>query len=729
MSYGTKYHYSVTDVFGVTTQVNLKLDGYTGADNALALGGITFEFGQTQAVTVVRGSSAKIGLWSLTQGQYAEFRDITDRNWMVEVLKGGNPFWYGWLTPEIFTEPFKCSVPYRIELTAMDGLGDLVNIAYPVVPSLPSSSRMSLGVIITNCLNTANLALNICFSSSIRPTGTSGDLFALCFYSPYFFVDSNNVPLMCNDVLELFLPFGITIKQHRGKWFVVRTEDLTANVLYYEYNSTGWSISNYNLSLNETIDDTVTPGAVNLPVNQSGIMSQVAAYKQASIIVDYGKRTSFFDNPDFINGSDNWTGPSGMASTPSWTLPSLIYTVINDVYCAFLGYYDRYNAGNKISQSINVAASPGEDFTLSLKYACWAMSSNPPGKQTSLNIRFQLKIVGASATYYLNTSTGWTTTPNLINLLNVPCTDNLTGYYLNFDKWMDFKCTTGPLPISGIMTISLFWLPQTQPSPFVAATPCGLAFTNILAYQSGDDYVSTRNILGVNNSACNFIPDTPTLLINDAPDLPNVPLMYSRYLSNSAGIPTTLWVADGITGSFTLAELYLRHAISLHRRPLKVITMTFRGNLEWAGTMTDRDGNFYEVVSATLDSRNSQWQVQLREILAFQDLSPVISVIATTTNSTGGSGTAVAVSSTLAPTTIYIAVISFTATKTPTISGYDSTYASTHGQWPNVRLITVDSAGNRWEREEKPKYIMASGLIDSIVYDLAEAETGFIILT
>ena len=731
MSYATKYHFQLTDVFGVSTLVNLKLNGYTGSDNALALGGINFEFGQTQATAVVRGATAKIGLWSLTQGQFSEFRDITDRSWMVEVIKGSNPYWYGWLTPEIFSEPFKCSLPYRIELVAVDGLGDLSNIAYPVDFSAGSALRVNFRTIINQCLINTGLALNVCFCASIRPIVTSGDVFDLAYYSPYMFVDSNNVPYMCSDVLESFLPLGITVKQCRGKWYVIRTEDLTANVLYYEYDSTGAYVTDYYLNLNETIDDTTTPGAINLPINQSGIMSQVSAYKEASIHVDFGKKTSMLDNPDFINGGDNWTSPTGMSSTPALTLPSLVYGVVNDVYCAFLGYYDRYNAGLNIKQSIAVAASPNEDFCFSLKYACWSNSSNPPGKVTNLNVRFQVSLqalVGGS-TYYLNTATGWTTTPNLINLLNVPCTDNQSLYFLNFDSWSDFKITTKPLPIGGILTVTLFWLPQTQPKPFTAATPCGLAFTNILAYHCGDDYLSTRDLKGVNNASCNFIPNTPTLIINDAPDLPNAHLMYRNYISNLTGIPTTLWAADGITGNFSLAELYLRHAISLHRRPLKVITMTYRGNLEWAGTMTDRDGNFYEVVSATLDSRNSQWNVQLREILEFQDLSPVISVIATTTSSPGGSGTAIAASSTLTPTTIYMAIISFTATKTPTIDAYNSTYASTHGQFPNVRLITVDGSGNRWEREEKPKYIMVSGVIDSIVYDLAEPETGFIILT
>ena len=731
MAYGTKYHYQIIDVLGVTTVVNLKLNGYTDADTALELGGITFEFGQTQATTVIRGSSAKIGLWSLTQGQFEEFRDITDRNWMVEVTKGGNPYWYGWLTAEIFSEPFKHSAPYRIELTAMDGLGDLSNIAYPLSPALSSSERGPIATLIINCLNAAGLALNICFSASIRPVGTTGDPFATCFYSPYYFINSNNQPLMCSDVLALFSLFGITIKQCRGKWFVVRTEDLVANVLYFEYTTGGWALSNYYLNLNETIDDTSTAGAVNLPVNQSGIMSQVAAYKQASINVDYGKKTSMFDNPDFINGGDNWTGPAGMSSTPALTLPSLVYGVVNDVYCAFLGYYDRYNAGLNIKQSITVDASPGQDFCFSLKYTCWSNSSNPPGKVTNLNVQFQVSLhaLTGGTTYYLNTSTGWSLTPNIITLLNVPCNDNQTLYYLNFDQWRDFKCTTNPLPISGVLTVTLFWLPQTQPSPFTASTPVGLGFTNILAYQSSDDYVSTRNILGVNNVACNYIPDTPTLLINDAPNLPNAKLMYSHYLSNSAGTPTTLWSADGITGSYTLAEMYLRHALSLHRRPLKVITMTFRGNLEWAGTMTDRFGNFYEIVSAILDTRNALWQVQLREILSFLDLSPVISTIITSTSSTGGSGTAVSSSTTLAPVTVYQAVVSFAGSSNPTISNYDVTYALTHGQFPSVRLITIDSDGNRLERPEQPKYVMVAGLISAIVYDLPQPESGYILIS
>ena len=71
----------------------------------------------------------------------------------------------------------------------------------------------------------------------------------------------------------------------------------------------------------------------------------------------------------------------------------------------------------------------------------------------------------------------------------------------------------------------------------------------------------------------------------------------------------------------------------------------------------------------------------------------------------------------------------FIASAAPSITSFDSLWATTFGQLPNIRLWTVDGAGNFQERSEKPKIIMSGGLIDSIVYDLALPETCYIILS
>ncbi len=79
-------------------------------------------------------------------------------------------------------------------------------------------------------------------------------------------------------------------------------------------------------------------------------------------------------------------------------------------------------------------------------------------------------------------------------------------------------------------------------------------------------------------------------------------------------------------------------------------------------------------------------------------------------------------------------VIEFTAISNPSLLTYNTLYAPTHGQWPRITLITIDADNNRIERIEKPTYIMTDkdgtidDLIDSIVYDLAQPETGYMIL-
>lgn len=64
----------------------------------------------------------------------------------------------------------------------------------------------------------------------------------------------------------------------------------------------------------------------------------------------------------------------------------------------------------------------------------------------------------------------------------------------------------------------------------------------------------------------------------------------------------------------------------------------------------------------------------------------------------------------------------------PAVLDYDRDYASSFGQYPTVMLITVDGDGEETIRHVEPKRHKISGLLDSIVWDLGEVVTGFIIL-
>ena len=612
MAYLTKYHFQITDNRGVTTIVRLKLRDYVGDDTDLTLGGVTFEFGQNRASGVVRGSSAKVGLWSLTQGQFAEFRDITDRKWMVEVLKGGQPYWYGWLTPEIFSEPFKHSTPYRVELTAADGLGDLQNVDYLDLEGNRYTGRESFKSIFNHCLNSVSFGLNVCFSSSIRPSGTSGDMFEDAYYSNDVLVDNDGQPLKCSQVLDQFFPLGITVKQWRGKWYVMRTEDLTDNTLVYEYDSAGNYIDDYYLDLNYTIDDTASVGAVNLPIDQSGILSQDAAYKEAKIKVNFGKKPSILNNCSFSKPGDAWTDLTG----------DLQYKEGQDKTYGKLLNMDAQGAITGIHQTVEVVATE-EDFAFSIKVAPFAYhraSGSNKLETVQVAVKFQVKLTAsAQLIYYLDKTIGWTTTPCFIDIEGLESSVSGTNI-----TWHDIKIFTESLPASGTLDVFLCKLPRNTNYPPITHLS-GVGYTDVYAYPEGESYLSSREIKGINNPDYNYIPAVAELKINDCPDVPNARLIYTNFISNSEGVPTTGWTLDGVEGSMTIAELYLRHIISLHRRPVKVISMTMRGSVEWPGTLSDKEGNRYEVVSATLMDRNCEWQLELREILAYGEGTPAIS--------------------------------------------------------------------------------------------------------
>lgn len=73
--------------------------------------------------------------------------------------------------------------------------------------------------------------------------------------------------------------------------------------------------------------------------------------------------------------------------------------------------------------------------------------------------------------------------------------------------------------------------------------------------------------------------------------------------------------------------------------------------------------------------------------------------------------------------------IEFTSTATPSVSNYQEDYAELYGEFPDVTLITFNSDGVEWERQDVPVRNFIDGRLDNITYDLMEPYSGYIILS
>jgi hypothetical protein len=74
-------------------------------------------------------------------------------------------------------------------------------------------------------------------------------------------------------------------------------------------------------------------------------------------------------------------------------------------------------------------------------------------------------------------------------------------------------------------------------------------------------------------------------------------------------------------------------------------------------------------------------------------------------------------------------IIPFTSTSQPIISDYQTYYAMIYGEHPNLNIKTIDEDGNYRQRNEQALFVMSAGLIDSISWDFADTESGFITLS
>ena len=73
--------------------------------------------------------------------------------------------------------------------------------------------------------------------------------------------------------------------------------------------------------------------------------------------------------------------------------------------------------------------------------------------------------------------------------------------------------------------------------------------------------------------------------------------------------------------------------------------------------------------------------------------------------------------------------IEFTDTSTPSIVNYQTFYAADFGEMPKIQIFTYNSDGVYWERQEKPIWNFLGGLLDSIVFDLSDIYSGYIIIS
>lgn len=73
--------------------------------------------------------------------------------------------------------------------------------------------------------------------------------------------------------------------------------------------------------------------------------------------------------------------------------------------------------------------------------------------------------------------------------------------------------------------------------------------------------------------------------------------------------------------------------------------------------------------------------------------------------------------------------VEFINTNQPSLLDYQINYAENYGELPKFQLITYDSEGIEWVRQEAPIIYKIGGLINSVVWDLSDNYSGYIVIS
>lgn len=203
-------------------------------------------------------------------------------------------YWTGYCASEFYEEPY-LKEPFTIEITAIDGLGELKNKDFLDSNENRYKDNQTILFLISEALKTTDLKLNINNSVNIyesgMASGNSDDPFTQAYVDVRIFYgegnDSGDTPQKFDyAVSSLIEPFGAKIFQSKGEWWITRIEySVTQSLSFRKFDYLGAYISN---SIDNPLYTTNAPGA-------SGRLAWVDRTQRRSFNRNYGSITISHD--------------------------------------------------------------------------------------------------------------------------------------------------------------------------------------------------------------------------------------------------------------------------------------------------------------------------------------------------------------------------------------------------------------------------------------------------
>lgn len=297
----------------MTCTAYIKKPGYTGAEievNAGTSPVIVSYMGEGEdKFSHVKAMECELNFVGTSSLYFVDLFMCKNKEYNVQVFRGNDAVFYGWINPEFFSEPFTYG-NYITKIKATDGLAELKNIEYPI-PSY-SNFKRSVIEVISDCLyqigstaGSGSMGISISTELNVTAAGSvhSTRILEQVYLDWRSFRDDDGEMMSCYDVLvEILSMLNARIYQFYGTWRIERIDHKDDVFRVDYYNSAGVFQSSIN-NTNSIVELTglATRGSVIRFINDPATLEVQPAAKRFTIHQNYGRRQN-------ILPFTNWAG-------------------------------------------------------------------------------------------------------------------------------------------------------------------------------------------------------------------------------------------------------------------------------------------------------------------------------------------------------------------------------------------------------------------------------------
>lgn len=372
-SYGAFKKFESCDNKGVPVLLKIFKRNFNGVETALGSASgqpivISWKNTEDDKLAPIRSTECAINLISTIDFGFQQFYTEDEREYRVEVYKAGQLKFKGFLVPTDAQEDFRAA-PYGVTLRAVDSLGALKKIIYPVPVGSSIDIRQNFIEILAFCLAMTNLDLNIVTCVNLYATGMKNgiddDPLQQAYVNPFRF-SKNGVLMDCYTILQYVCKqFGAFLVQDNGEWRFQREAELSDAVLRtrrYTYKAFFLSSEQYYNARVATCKGNDISILDDNPTLRIG-----GPYKRVEVRTEFGDLPAIIYNGDFElwdgQNFNYWTRYGGIKVSQ---VATTIKTTTGEIPTgSHAMQFDEKADNSKYIEAVKINAMVNDKFTFS----------------------------------------------------------------------------------------------------------------------------------------------------------------------------------------------------------------------------------------------------------------------------------------------------------------------------------------------------------------------------